>query len=380
MAPGEGKPVKLTIGKRVKALEKKNKVLSTQVLKLKGTVKSHSAEIPHLKGVIEKLVAAVDDLEQAIGNGNNDENDNENNNNNDENDNDNNNNNDEPAPTPAPTEHTTLPTMPPTVPPTMPPTGPTPTVPATTMPPTMPPTGYGFCTGLEGDGQYWCYNPALEKRPSEVACKGLKVDDPCTFKPYGFEEKGTCKVMAGNVLRCKGEGTGMCNGSDDSDAANRPQCDACKNKDKHFPCSYKNGNGESVKGWCATPGAKDGLWCYSPTIATSPAHLACTGKRPGENCFFDPDEFRRWGKCKDENTAVTVCDSEFGPGAPSMPGRPSNPQSLAMQKAFTACDGKKIGDKCPLPPATTERPAVTTTGPDLQDRTTTVQDRPFRPE
>jgi len=104
MAPGEGKPVKLTIGKRVKALEKKNKVLSTQVLKLKGTVKSHSAEIPHLKGVIEKLVAAVDDLEQAIGNGNNDENDNENNNNNDENDNDNNNNNDEPAPAPAPTE------------------------------------------------------------------------------------------------------------------------------------------------------------------------------------------------------------------------------------------------------------------------------------
>jgi len=111
MAPGQGKPVKLTIGKRVKNLEKKNKVLSTQVPKLKATVKSHSAEIPNLKGVLKKLVAAVDVIEQAIGNGNNDENDNENdnenNNNNDENDeddNDNNNNNDEPAPAPAPTE------------------------------------------------------------------------------------------------------------------------------------------------------------------------------------------------------------------------------------------------------------------------------------
>merc|ERR1719324_1429032 len=104
---------KLPIGKRVKALEKEHEVLSTQVLKLKATVKSHSVEIPHLKGVIKKLVAAIDSLEQAIGNGNNDENDNENdnenNNNNDENDeNDNDNNtNDELAPAPAPTEEKT---------------------------------------------------------------------------------------------------------------------------------------------------------------------------------------------------------------------------------------------------------------------------------
>jgi len=107
-SPG-GKPGKLTIGKRVKALEKQHKVLTAQVLKLKATVKSHSTEIPLLKETIKKLVAAVDSLEQAIGNGNNDENDNENdnenNNNNDDNDeNDNdNNNNDELAPAPAPT-------------------------------------------------------------------------------------------------------------------------------------------------------------------------------------------------------------------------------------------------------------------------------------
>jgi hypothetical protein len=111
-SPG-GKPVKLTIGKRVKALEKQNKVLTAQVLKLKATVKSHSTEIPLLKETIKKLVAAVDSLEQAIGNGNNgendNENDNENNNNNDDNDeNDNdNNNNDELAPAPAPTDEKT---------------------------------------------------------------------------------------------------------------------------------------------------------------------------------------------------------------------------------------------------------------------------------
>jgi len=65
--------------------------------------------------------------------------------------------------------------------------------------------------------------------------------------------------------------------------------------------------------------------------------------RARETCSFDADGFQRSGICKDKfRTDVLVCDSESGPGAPSMPPQDDPDRDATLQ----ACDGKRIKEGC----------------------------------
>jgi hypothetical protein len=331
MTPGQGKPAKL--GKRVKALEKKNKILSTQILKLKATVKSHSAEIPHLKGVIKKLVAAVDLLEQAIGNGsgndkeNNDENDNENNNNNDENDNDNNNNNDEPAPAPSPTDEKTTTTT-------------------TQAGEPLPTNGRSACDGkkvMEECKYAYSSNSRIVKgfcHPShknlhcQQAQEGTKACYIVDNKRVDMEPWDECKYKIGTPGSSSyRDYTGVCMifGYYNNTAmkCRRPSSTeiACKEKAHGDDCSYSSHDTVN-EGYCHGNNATNGMYCKLPSHFQRP----CLDKKLGDTCVHK--YFTHGGKCGKDSTLHNPkkwlrCHSV--------------PQSIML------CNGKKADEDCAYP-------------------------------